>query len=161
VINYDLVNQSHLPTQPSAVVVDDDKGNKKWTIWIPPQSQFPLHPWEYAEICAQAEQIQLEIHGGSSLFGKKKKYYHKDEKFVDVSMAIKTGLLPHSDAVNQSAPTHVLENPLIPKKECQKSMTFVMETDDAGMGNSLLALWLTYGLAKKEGRAFFVDDTRW
>ncbi|KAK5000794.1 hypothetical protein LTR66_000426 [Elasticomyces elasticus] len=36
-----------------------------------------------------------------------------------------------------------------------------METSEAGFGNTLLMLWISYGLAKKEGRAFFIDDTRW
>jgi hypothetical protein len=160
-INYDLVDQLNLPEKPSAIIVDDHKGKKHWTVWIPPQSQFPLHPWEYAEVCAQVEQIQIELHGGSSLLGKKKGYYHKDKKFVDVSMALKTGMIPQPTPVNHDTPTRKLGTPLIAKKECEKSMTFVMETEDAGMGNSLLALWLAYGLAKKERRAFFLDDTRW
>ncbi|KAH0550895.1 hypothetical protein GP486_007742 [Trichoglossum hirsutum] len=46
-------------------------------------------------------------------------------------------------------------------KVCEKSLTYVMETADAGLGNTLLGLWLAYGLAKSEGRAFFVDDTNW
>jgi len=36
-----------------------------------------------------------------------------------------------------------------------------METSDAGSENSLMGLWMSYGLAQKEDRAFFVDDTRW
>ena len=44
---------------------------------------------------------------------------------------------------------------------CQSSLTFVMETTEAGFGNTLLALWLSYGMAKKEGRTFFIDDSKW
>jgi hypothetical protein len=40
-------------------------------------------------------------------------------------------------------------------------LTYVMETDDAGFGNTLMRLWMSYGLAKAENRAFFIDDTRW
>jgi hypothetical protein len=40
-------------------------------------------------------------------------------------------------------------------------MTFVLETADAGLGPSLMMLWTLYGLAKKQGRGFFIDDTRW
>jgi hypothetical protein len=35
------------------------------------------------------------------------------------------------------------------------------ETADAGLGKTLMMLWSAYGLAEKEGRAFFVDDSRW
>jgi hypothetical protein len=44
---------------------------------------------------------------------------------------------------------------------CQSSLTFVMETSEAGFGNTLLALWLSYGVARKEGRTFFIDDSNW
>lgn len=40
-------------------------------------------------------------------------------------------------------------------------MTFSMETDDVSFGKTLLLLWMSYGLAKKEGRAFFIDDAHW
>ncbi|KAH9825912.1 hypothetical protein Tdes44962_MAKER10122 [Teratosphaeria destructans] len=36
-----------------------------------------------------------------------------------------------------------------------------METDDASFGKTLLMLWMSYGLAQRQGRAFFIDDTRW
>ncbi|KAL8713515.1 MAG: hypothetical protein Q9220_002377 [cf. Caloplaca sp. 1 TL-2023] len=44
---------------------------------------------------------------------------------------------------------------------CEKSMTFVMESVDAGLGKTLLGLWMAYGLAQEEGRAFFIDDSNW
>ncbi|EGS19186.1 uncharacterized protein CTHT_0058110 [Thermochaetoides thermophila DSM 1495] len=47
------------------------------------------------------------------------------------------------------------------KQVCKKSLTFVLESDDAGLGKTLLMLWIAYGLARKEDRAFFIDDTRW
>jgi hypothetical protein len=50
---------------------------------------------------------------------------------------------------------------LIESDVCEKSLTFVMETHDAGLGKTLMMLWTAYGLAQKEGRAFFVDDSRW
>ncbi|KAF2665884.1 hypothetical protein BT63DRAFT_416323 [Microthyrium microscopicum] len=154
-VNYDLVDQGHLPDDAAAIIVDDS--HQKWTVWIPPRSDFPLRPWQYAEICAQAEQIQLELNGGSSLFGKKKHpYYAEDPSYLEVSEAVESGTI-HGDHLNDT----IIINDLMPKEVCQKSMTYVMETEDAGMGNTLLALWLAYGLAKKEGRAFFVDDSRW
>jgi hypothetical protein len=48
-----------------------------------------------------------------------------------------------------------------PTDICERSLTFAMDTEDASFGKTLLMLWLSYGLAKKEGRAFFIDDTRW
>ncbi|KAI9873935.1 MAG: hypothetical protein M1823_007801, partial [Watsoniomyces obsoletus] len=36
-----------------------------------------------------------------------------------------------------------------------------METEDAGFGNTLMRLWMSYGLAMAEKRTFFIDDTRW
>lgn len=44
---------------------------------------------------------------------------------------------------------------------CESSMTFSMETDDVSFGKTLLLLWMSYGLAKQEGRAFFIDDAHW
>jgi hypothetical protein len=47
------------------------------------------------------------------------------------------------------------------KPACKKSLTFVLESKDAGLGKTLMMLWIAYGLALKEGRSFFIDDTRW
>ncbi|KAJ4297067.1 hypothetical protein N0V88_003984 [Collariella sp. IMI 366227] len=47
------------------------------------------------------------------------------------------------------------------KPVCQRSLTFVLESTDVGLGKALIMLWTAYGLAEKEGRAFFIDDTRW
>jgi hypothetical protein len=44
---------------------------------------------------------------------------------------------------------------------CEKTMTFVMESDDAGLGRALMLLWTAYGVARKERRDFFIDDSRW
>jgi hypothetical protein len=46
-------------------------------------------------------------------------------------------------------------------KICERSLTYVLETTDAGIGRTLMGLWLAYGLAKKEDRAFFIDDAHW
>jgi hypothetical protein len=47
------------------------------------------------------------------------------------------------------------------KPVCQESMTFVLESEDAGFGKTMMLLWIAYGIAQKERRAFFVDDSRW
>jgi hypothetical protein len=154
--NFDYVDQAHLPKQPSALIVHDNRGHSKWTVWIPPQSTFPLRPWEYSEICAQAEEIEAEFTSGRRVFGSRpKSYYAVDPYFVDVSDAFSSGLFPPTE---KSKAAH---DELDIRATCKRSLTFILETDDAGMGNSLLALWLAYGLAQKEGRAFFVDDSKW
>ncbi|EQK99825.1 hypothetical protein OCS_04464 [Ophiocordyceps sinensis CO18] len=47
------------------------------------------------------------------------------------------------------------------KPVCPSSLTFVMESPDAGLGASLMTMWTLYALAKEQGRGFFVDDSRW
>jgi hypothetical protein len=152
--HFEYVDQSHLPKQPSALIVHDMRGHSKWTVWIPPTAGFPLRPWDYSEICAQVEEIEAEFSPGKSLFAKRRSYYSVDNHFVDVAEAFSSGLLP---TVERSA----VHDELDIRATCKKSLTFVLETNDAGMGNSLLAVWLAYGLAQKEGRAFFVDDSKW
>lgn len=72
--------------------------------------------------------------------------YH-DPAFMDADEAMRSGLLPGT-----SVPT--------PAATCQKSLTFVMD-GDASFGRTLLLLWLSYGFAKRDGRAFFLDDSKW
>jgi hypothetical protein len=151
--HFDYVDQSHLPKQPSALIVHDTRGYSKWTVWIPPASGFPLRPWDYSEICAQVQEIEVDFASKKRFFGRRNSYYSVDPHFVDVSEAYSSGLLPPVEK-------NVAEE-LDIRATCKKSLTFVMETDNAGMGNSLLAVWLAYGLAQKEGRAFFVDDSKW
>jgi hypothetical protein len=50
---------------------------------------------------------------------------------------------------------------LIIQDVCETTMTFVLETSDAGFGKTLMMLWTAYGLAQKEGRDFFIDESRW
>lgn len=157
-VNYDMVDQAQLPSSPAALVVDATSSwHRKWTVWIPPKAPFPLRPWEYMDICSQAEHIQWELNGVKKLVGGKNGYYHVDRSFIDVAEAIADGALPAEHDTSDV----LISLPLGPTSICSKTLTFVMETDDAGMGNTLLAMWLAYGLAKAEGRAFFVDDTRW
>jgi hypothetical protein len=115
-----------------------------------------LRPWEYQEICAQADDLKKDLRKGYGGFlGMKSGYYSVDSSFVEVEEAVSGGMLPPNSAA------HISDDELDHRKMCTKSMTFVLETDDVSMGNSLLSLWLAYGLAQKESRAFFVDDSRW
>ncbi|KAF2405543.1 hypothetical protein EJ06DRAFT_468943 [Trichodelitschia bisporula] len=149
---YEMVSGDDLPRQPAAVVVHDERGRQKWTLHIPQHLPFPLRPAQYAELCLQAEHVAEELSAGAKpgTFWKGE-YYAVDPRYVDVGEAQQRGLLlsaPETDEENAEA-------------VCERSLTYVMETKDAGMGNTLLGLWTAYGLARKEGRAFFVDDTRW
>jgi hypothetical protein len=154
-VSYDLVDQTQLPADPTALIVHDERGRKKWTVWVPPSSSFPLRPWQYTEICAQADEVQQDLRGRKALFGAKHhRYYANDPHFVQVSEALSSGLLPKPAG-------HIANAVLDHRSTCTRSLTFVMETSEAGMGPSLLALWAAYGLAMKEKRAFFLDDSKW
>ena len=94
-------------------------------------------------------------------------YYHVDQNFMDVAEAEAHGLLPGIKAKNsvlrEKDGSLVGENKdsLIDSEICDKTLTFVLETSDAGLGKGLMMLWTAFGLAQKEGRHFFVDDSRW
>ncbi|KAK4546143.1 hypothetical protein LTR36_002280 [Oleoguttula mirabilis] len=77
-------------------------------------------------------------------------YYALDPSFLDVADAEQSGALP--SPLSQQAVTEPV---------CNSSLTYSMDTDDSSFGKTLLLLWLSYGLAKKEGRAFFIDDSQW
>ncbi|EMC91077.1 hypothetical protein BAUCODRAFT_58658, partial [Baudoinia panamericana UAMH 10762] len=142
-----------LPDNPTALVVTDGAGQSKWTVTIPHNASFPLRAEQYADICRQGEDARSKLIKGSR-FGRlaeahwKPSYYSRDWTFLDVADAEQSGALP---IVSEGLAENV----------CSRSLTFVMDTEDAGFGKTLLLLWLSYGLAKKEGRAFFVDDTNW
>ena len=147
---YEIVEGSALPKEPSAVVVTDKRGRSHWTVHIPHHFRFPLRASYYGEICAQALETSHYLDGTFGTAGTS--YYQKDSTFIDVGDAEKQGLLPQSDGP-------LLEGTGF--KVCERSLTYVLETSDAGFGKSLLGLWMAYGLALKEKRAFFLDDTRW
>ncbi|KAG7131556.1 hypothetical protein HYQ45_009935 [Verticillium longisporum] len=86
-----------------------------------------------------------------------------DKYFIDVPDAEKAGLLPGLAEKTVQA-SHIIgeTGESVGKKAvCESTMTFVLETADAGLGNTLMELWLFYGLALKQGRSFFIDDSRW
>ena len=83
-------------------------------------------------------------------------YYDADPNFLDVAEAERLGLLGYATGGSGEQDDG---DGALPK--CERTLTYVMETSDAGMGSSLMGLWMAYGLAQKEERAFFVDDTRW
>ena len=173
---YDLVGDDSLPKEPTPVVVSDKNGKKKWTVSIPPTNDFPLKPGVYADLCSASEDIaqhlmELKSHAGSHSHGNHFDYYHVDENFIDVSQAEKFGILPTSTGKwnwgagkrEKDTMSEDLDDMrgMTKDKYCERSLTYVMETSDAGFGKTMMGLWLSYGLARKEGRAFFIDDRYW
>ncbi|KAL1611121.1 hypothetical protein SLS59_000761 [Nothophoma quercina] len=148
----------------------DNSGKMRWTVSIPSNFDFPLRPAQYRDICHQAEEISKDMRQEtqkSSGFAKRMlNYYQKDQYYIDVQEAEEQALLPPSKATGR--PKGFVEDDMIADgfsttglKVCDKTLTYVMETQDAGFGNSLMRLWMSYGLAKAENRTFFIDDSRW
>ncbi|KAF5878724.1 uncharacterized protein Bfra_000891 [Botrytis fragariae] len=162
---YEMVGESELPDFPTPVIVTDKRGRSKWTVSIPPNHEFPLTPIQYADICAQNMEVaatvaDLHSHVHREHFAHYD-YYHVDQNFMDVAEAEAHGLLPGIKAKNnvlrEKDGSLVGENKdgLIDSDICDKTLTFVLETSDAGLGKGLMMLWTAFGLAQKEGRHFF------
>lgn len=176
---FEFFEDDELPKEPAVVMVVNSNGKPKWTVSIPPGSAFPLQPNEYAVVCHQTSHIVERIRASQSLsshqHGGPPDYYRNDPYFMDIAEAEAQGFLPGaSDDINLEKKKrvvgiederHIKQQSTAPRqngaKVCSRSLTYVMESTDAGLGMTLLGLWMSYGLAKKEGRAFFVDDTNW
>ncbi|RII10420.1 hypothetical protein CUC08_Gglean006410 [Alternaria sp. MG1] len=167
---WEMVGGSQLPHEPVALALQDAKGKMRWTVSIPSDYEFPLRPAQYRDICHQSMEVSKEIRQeakASAGFAKRMlNYYQQDQYYIDVQEAEQQGLLPPSKAAGR--PKSFVEDEAIRDgisteglKVCDRTLTYVMETEDAGFGNTLMRLWMSYGLAKAEKRAFFVDDTRW
>ncbi|KAL1845604.1 hypothetical protein Plec18170_009674 [Paecilomyces lecythidis] len=160
---YEIVGTEELPELPIPIAITGVQGKPKWTVSIPQDASFPLAPSEYARLCAQCEEISrsvAEMAGRSSPAGHHRPYYQKDPGFLDISDAAKQGLLPPLEDVQQRADIRKKQGDAA-SKVCKKSLTYVLQSDEAGFGKTLWGLWMSYGLARKEGRSFFVDDTNW
>ena len=176
---YELVGDPKLPEDPMPVVVTDNRGKTKWTVSISALQEFPLKPSIYSDLCTRSKEISdymLELKGHH--IGRRQKhhfdYYHVDQNFMDVSEAEDRGLLPPSKTtpwnwksvagVEDKGPMGEDAGTMHNQADdevCEKSITYVMETRDAGFGKTMMGLWMAYGLAVKEGRAFFIDDRYW
>ncbi|KAL3423859.1 hypothetical protein PVAG01_05606 [Phlyctema vagabunda] len=169
---YEMVEESELPDYPTPVVVTDKRGRAKWTVSIPPDQPFPLAPQDYAMICSQNMEVAnhvRETHSHKPVSHGHFGYYYVDPNFMDVHEAEEHGLLPGPKANGKTSMVNGVEGNIIGEKKdslietevCQKSLTFVMETHDAGLGKTLMMLWMAFGLAQKEERSFFIEDSRW
>lgn len=175
---FEIIEDDELPKEPAAVMVVNNRGKPRWTVSIPPGSAFPLRPSEYASICHQSSRITERLRASQSLsshqHGGSHDYYRNDPYFTDVAEAEGQGFLPTaSDDIKPGKKTlvgvgeegHIHQHSTGLRqneaKACARSLTYVMESTDAGLGMTMMGLWMAYGLAKKEGRAFFIDDTNW
>jgi len=166
---WEMVGGSTLPHEPVALALQDAKGKMRWTVSIPADFSFPLQPAQYREVCHQAMEVSKELRQNAqkqSFVRRMLEYNQQDQYYIDIQEAEQQGLLPSSKAGGR--PKGFVEDEDIKDgisteglKVCDKSLTYVMETEDAGFGNTLMRMWMSYGLAKAEKRAFFIDDTRW
>ncbi|KAF4123387.1 hypothetical protein GMORB2_6088 [Geosmithia morbida] len=180
---FDMVALDAVPDFPTPIVTTDAKGQARWTFFVPPTYSFPLASDQYAAMgrhCREASAQVQDMHRKSPLSDKTLlKHDAPEAYFMDVAEAEKSGLLPEpprkarwtrhglghfvglDDAAGASSDgkNAYQQHQLLPI--CQSSMTYVLDNTDAGMGNELMMLWVFYGIAKQEGRAFFIDDSRW
>ncbi|KAL1959271.1 hypothetical protein VTO42DRAFT_2458 [Malbranchea cinnamomea] len=157
-----VVGTDSLPAVPGPVLITDNKGHTRWTVYIPPRADFPLPPTEYARICSESTDVAQQLQPDQHRHG----YYGRDRYFIDIPDAQRNRLLPPGPLT--SGEGNIVGGDIYRSADaastlplCDRSLTFLMQTDDAGLGPTLLALWLSYGLAQREGRAFFIDDTNW
>ena len=175
--SYEFVDDASLPLEAMPIVVTDRRGKAKWTVSISQSLEFPLNPSDYANICRRSDEISEKlqgIKGNSASTGGSFCYDRKDPNFIDVEEAVQDRLLPAASG----GTTQLIRKPVaLGEKEypnekqrlmqaerkdvCKRSLTYVLETADAGLGRTLMGLWMSYGLAKEENRAFFIDDTNW
>ncbi|KAL8781152.1 MAG: hypothetical protein Q9213_006152, partial [Squamulea squamosa] len=177
---YNGVEQGPIPQEPVPLVVTDPHHQPKWTVAIPRGANFPLKPSEYAHICAQSDHIIQQLRASND-----HRHFHVGSGeprrtaigFVDVQEAHDQGLLssPVANSGQLDADSADIEGTVRAQSNikaqtyderrdsgiCDKSLTFIMETADAGLGKTLLGFWMAFGLAQEEGRAFFIDDSNW
>lgn len=163
-----MVGQDAFPDFPTPVVVHDTRGRAKWTVSIPHGYDFPLSTQQYADMSGQCREVAArarDIRHKGPIDQTQMNYDAFDDYYVDVQQAESSGMLPRPFTQTlQAGPGRFVgmsAKDMRGKPVCKSSMTFVLESQDAGIGNTLMMLWTFYGLAKEEGRAFFIDDTRW
>ncbi|KAL8892094.1 MAG: hypothetical protein Q9215_000978 [Flavoplaca cf. flavocitrina] len=177
---YNIAGLEAVLQDPSPVVLTHSYPEPKWTVAIPQSAKFPLKPSQYAQICAQSEDIVQQLHASTS-HGHFRISPSSSERtatgFLDVQEAHDQGLLPSPTSEEGqlgAEPVGVQEAVRAHKNiqaqaygrpmesdVCERSLIFTMETADAGLGKTLLGLWMAFGLAREEGRAFFIDDSNW
>ena len=171
---YHLVGEESSLQGPVPVLIANPKGKPKYSVSLPQQLEFPLKPSEYRNICSASHDISHRLKHENSRSGYSqskalKGHYHViDPNFMDVYEAENYGIFPIKDKyqVPDATRTRNLDGGMQKHSTsdgqmCEKTLTYVLETTDAGIGKTLLGLWLSYGVAKEENRAFFIDDSNW
>ncbi|EXJ81485.1 hypothetical protein A1O3_07778 [Capronia epimyces CBS 606.96] len=163
---YEIVEALELPDHPTPLALADGEGKHHWTISIPSGLGFPLASSVYADICSQADEVARQVGGrGRRQNTRHGDYMQHDAHFLDVHEAQARHFLPRDRETGKdwdSAPQAAAEpnQPPSPGRAvCNKTLTYVLDATDAGLGSALLGMWLSYGLAEREGRSFFIDDT--
>ncbi|KAK0392597.1 hypothetical protein NLU13_2092 [Sarocladium strictum] len=165
---FEMVGQDELPQFATPIVAADPQGHLRWTVSIPQKQDFPMSIQEYADMSSQCREVSArarDLHHRKPMTEEAMfEYDAPDDYFVDVDAAEEMGILPPH--YPQSAPKvgHLLgvsADSVRGKPVCHSTMTFILEGTDAGLGNTIMMLWTFYGLAKEQGRAFFIDDSRW
>lgn len=166
-VPYGIVGSDFLPQDPSPVIVTDQHGRSRWTVSIPLDRASPLSQNQYADMCSKSMEISRYLEDVKSRkhdmhHAGHHGYYYDDPNYMDIDEAQNHRLLPDSrDTVSNVVGGEVYSDKTQGMKICKKSLTFVLQSEDAGLGATLMGLWMSYGLAEKEGRAFFIDDTNW
>ncbi|KAB5580617.1 hypothetical protein GE09DRAFT_1082884 [Coniochaeta sp. 2T2.1] len=174
--DYVVAAQNDLPDFATPVVVKDTRGSTRWTVSIPRNHDFPLSASQYSDICTKCREVSSRVKALHSNKGLPQTILalgshseSADRQFMDVAEAEKEGLLGGWTVKLSKIGKQRLEGNIVgdskgalqDKPVCQQSMTFVLESEDAGLGKTMMLLWIAYGIAQKEGRAFFIDDSRW
>jgi hypothetical protein len=154
-----------LPQEPMPVIVTDKAGNTRWTVSLPAMLEYPLTPDQYEDLCQKTHMVSHhlddEVHNGPGHYS----YYHLDEKFMEMADAEEEGLLPTNPVLKYSSHWSSNYDAGDARTDsagyCKRSLTYVLETESAGLGPMLMEMWTAYGLAMQEDRAFFIDDRNW
>ena len=174
-VEYEMVSQDDFPDFPTPIAITDKTGGTKWTFWVPPSHDFPQHVRYYSDVAAKCHEVADLVrqvahdklgHQRTLPFFRPK---NDDPNFVDVSEALDLGMLPRltpapekvSGVRRSSGPVGVFMGNGKSQPACKKTMTFVLESAHAGIGSAIMLLWIAYGVAQSQGRAFFIDDSRW
>ncbi|RFU73389.1 hypothetical protein TARUN_8849 [Trichoderma arundinaceum] len=166
---FEMVGQDAIPDFPTPIVVSHSHSRSKWTVSIPHNRDFPLTVEEYADMGSKCREVSAhtrELRGKAPLSDEEKLNYDAvDDYFVDVYEAELYGLLPpigHGNTAQKTGHFVGLNwEAMAGLPVCQSSVTYVLESSDAGLGTAVMSMWMLYGLAKQDGRAFFVDDSHW
>lgn len=161
---YSFPQNSTVSGKIGPVIVPSGKGHSRWTVAISPDHDFPLRPKQYADICSQSKKVAhhvMELNSPANGTNRQQGHYgysHVDPHFIEASEVEEyigvRGDVGRTDTLDSERQQHV-------KTVCQKSLTYVLETSNAGLGDTLMGLWMSYGLAKKENRTFFINDSNW